>query len=271
MNPRTWLAIMAVAGIGIFALAFVDGWIMHDREVRGEGYRLVQVVLGVWEERGFPILAAGTVVALLVGIGAALAWAGRGSVPGWLLVVGAFLALGILASGAFPVSQDTLASSVDLSVGWPAAVAIALGILMVVAGIMSFGPPSTILAAGAFIAIVAFAAGSGGRWYGLQLAEGDGRHWSDGSYTRAAVGDQPTETLTFEGATITIGDRWSGSLDWNGWVINIVDDPACPDARGTYHAHGEGDEDLSFVKIIDTCRDGERAADLETGIWERVP
>ena len=118
---------------------------------------------------------------------------------------------------------------------------------------------------------VAFAAGSGGRWYGLQLAEGDGRHWSDGSYTRAAVGDQPTETLTFEGATITIGDRWSGSLDWNGWVINIVDDPACPDARGTYHAHGEGDEDLSFVKIIDTCRDGERAADLETGIWERVP
>jgi hypothetical protein len=216
-------------------------------------------------------LAAGTFVALLVGIGAALTWAGRRWVPGWLLVMGAFLALGILASGAFPVSQDTLASSVDLSPGWAAAGAIALGIIMVVAGAMSYGPRSTIVAAGAAIAIVAFAVGSGGRWYGLQLVEGDGRQWSDGSYTRAAVGDQPTETLTFEGDTITIGDRWSGSLDWNGWVINIVDDPACPDARGTYHAHGEGDEGLSFVKIIDTCSDGERAADLETGTWERMP
>ena len=53
MKRRSWLAIMAVAGIGIFALAFVDGWIVHDRELRGEGYRLVQVVLSVWEDRGF--------------------------------------------------------------------------------------------------------------------------------------------------------------------------------------------------------------------------
>ncbi|HJP71096.1 MAG TPA: hypothetical protein VJ975_05200 [Candidatus Limnocylindria bacterium] len=271
MNRRTWLAVMAVAGIGIFALGFVDGWIVHDRELRGEGYRLVEVVLGAWEERGFPILAAGTIVALVVGIGAALAWAGRAFVPGWLLVIGAFLALGVLASGAFPVSQDSLASSVDLSLGWPVAVAVVLGILLAGAGVMAFGPRPAIVAAGTIVAVVAFAAGSGGRWYGLQVAEGDGRHWSDGSYTRAAVGEQPTETLTFDGDRITIGDRWSGSLDWNGWVVNIEDDPACPDSRGTYHAHGEGEEDLSFVKIIDTCHDGERAADLETGIWERVP
>ena len=198
MNRRTWLAIMAVAGIGIFALAFVDGWIVHQRELRGEGYRLVEVVLGVWEERGLPIVAIGTIVALLVGIGATLAWAGRTAVPGPLLLVGAFLSLGILASGAFPVSQDSLASSVDLSIGWPLAVAIALSVIMVLAGFLAFRPRSTILAAGAVIAVVAFAAGSGGRWYGLHLAEGDGRHWSDGSYTRTALGGQPTETLTFD-------------------------------------------------------------------------
>ena len=29
--------------------------------------------------------------------------------------------------------------------------------------------------------------------------------------------------------------------------------------------------DLRFVKIVDTCRDGERAADLESGIWVRQP
>ena len=271
MSRRSWLAVMAVAGILTFALGLVDGWIVHDREVRGEGYRVVQVVLGAWEERGFPILAAGTVVALVVGIGAAMAGAGRAVVPGWLLVVGACLALGILASGAFPVSQDSLASSVDLSFGWPLAVAVGLATVMVAAGLLAFRPPAGVAVVAAALVVVAFSAGAGGRWYGLQLAEGDGRHWSDGSYTRTATGEEPTETLTFAGDTITIGDRWSGSLDWNGWVVNIVDDPACPDARGTYHAHGEGEEDLRFVKVIDTCRDGERAADLETGIWERVP
>jgi hypothetical protein len=51
--------------------------------------------------------------------------------------------------------------------------------------------------------------------------------------------------------------------------VTIDNDPACPDARGTYHAHGEGEADLSFVMVVDPCRDGERAADLETGIWER--
>jgi hypothetical protein len=271
MSRRSWLAILAVAGILVFALGFVDGWIVHDREVRGEGYRLVQVVLGVWEERGLPILAAGTIAALLVGIGAAMAWAGRAVVPAWVLVIGASLALGILASGAFPVSQDGLASSVDLSLGWPLAVAVGLGIVMAVAAFLAVPPRAGVIVAAAIVAIVAFGIGAGGRWYGLQLAEGDGRHWSDGSYTRTATGEQPTETLTFDGETIAIGDRWSGTLDWSGWVVNIEDDPACPDARGSYHAHGEGEDGLRFVKLIDTCRDGERAADLETGIWERVP
>jgi hypothetical protein len=52
----------------------------------------------------------------------------------------------------------------------------------------------------------------------------------------------------------------------------IIDgDPACPDSRGTYHARDAGDENLYFVKVVDTCADGARAADLETGTWVRVP
>ena len=51
----------------------------------------------------------------------------------------------------------------------------------------------------------------------------------------------------------------------------VDDDPACPDSRGAYHAHGVDDEDLRFVMVVDTCEDGARAADLETGIWERDP
>ena len=49
----------------------------------------------------------------------------------------------------------------------------------------------------------------------------------------------------------------------------IDDDPACPGSRGTYHAHGEADEGLRFVKVVDTCADGARARDFETGIWLR--
>ena len=41
--------------------------------------------------------------------------------------------------------------------------------------------------------------------------------------------------------------------------------------RGTYHAHGAADDELRFVKVVDMCDDGARAADLETGIWERDP
>jgi hypothetical protein len=34
-----WLGVRAVAGIVIIVISFADGWIAHDRELRGEGYR----------------------------------------------------------------------------------------------------------------------------------------------------------------------------------------------------------------------------------------
>ena len=105
----------------------------------------------------------------------------------------------------------------------------------------------------------------------LDAREGTGEHWQDGTYTRTA-GDGPS-SLTIEGGRFEIADRWAGTWESSGWTVVLADDPACPDARGTYHAHGEGEggEDLRFVRVVDICADGARAADLEAGIWERGP
>jgi hypothetical protein len=107
---------------------------------------------------------------------------------------------------------------------------------------------------------------------GLNLAEGTGRHYADGSYTRAATAGQPTETLTIDGETFTVNDRWSGSFEGDGLVVALEDDPACPDVRGSYHLFGvSGTDDLRFEAIVDTCAGGERDGDLSTGIWRRNP
>ena len=82
---------------------------------------------------------------------------------------------------------------------------------------------------------------------------------------------EPAETLTIAGDHVTIGDRWEGTWEWSGWTVTVDNDPACPDSRGTYHARDAGEENLRFVKVVDTCAEGARAADLETGIWVRVP
>ncbi len=50
----------------------------------------------------------------------------------------------------------------------------------------------------------------------------------------------------------------------------LDDDPACPAARGTYHAHGVDEEDLRLVMVVEPCMDGARATDLEAGTWERA-
>lgn len=271
MTSRHWLVILAVAGIAIFALSFVDLWIVHDREVRGEGYRFVSITSSAWQEPGFPVMAIGVVAALLVGLLAVASVVRAMPVPRWLLLTGSALSLAVLLSGAWPVAQDGHASSVDLSAGVALLAGIGLALLLVGAAFAGLRPGRRVVGAAGAIALVALVVGAGGRWLGLQWAEGTGRHWSEGSYTRTATGDQPTETLTIEGEAVTIGDRWSGSWEWSGWTVSIDGDPACPDDRGTYHAHGEGDDDLSFVMVVDPCRDGARAADLQTGIWERQP
>lgn len=271
MTARHWLAVMAVAGVAVFALSFVNAWIVHDREIRGEGYRFVQYYLSAWRGVGMPVLTLGVLAALVVAIGAGLSLSGRVPVSPWLLLLGSSVALGLIASAAWPVSQAGHASSVQLSMGLLLPIGIGLALLMVVAGAMVARPPTAVVAAVVVIGLVALGGGAGGRWLGLQAAEGTGRHWSEGSYARVATDGEPTETMTISGETVSVGERWGGSWEWSGWTVVIDSDPACPDSRGTYHAHGVGDEGLRFVKVVDTCEDGARAADLETGTWERVP
>ena len=269
MTSRRWLAVLVVVGIAIFALSFVNAWIVHDREVRGEGYRFVQHSVSAWRGVGMPVLSLGVVAALAVAVGAAFSLLGRLRVEPWLLVAGSFLTLGLIASTAWPVSQDGHASSVDLSPGIVLPFGFGLAILMVVAAVVLLRPSRRTTVAAAAIGLVALGAGAVGRSFALEAGEGTGRHWSEGSYTRTATEGEPTETLAIAGATVSISERWGGSWEWSGWTIVIDNDPACPDSRGTYHAHGVGDEDLRFVKVVDTCQDGARAADLETGTWER--
>lgn len=270
MTRSRWLVAIAVAGATIFALSFVNAWIVHDREVRGEGFRFVQYFLSAWRGVGMPVLTLAALVALGTGVWAA-AVLRRPSLAESPLIGGSAVVIGLMVAVAWPVSQDGHASSVDLSPGLLLPVGMLLGAVMF-GGSMAVVRPSRrqrLILAMAVVAVIV--AGAGARYLGLQMAEGTGRHWSEGSYTRPATGDRVAATLTIGDGTFRVDDRWSGTWEWSGWTVVVDNDPACPGSRGTYHAHGEEEEALRFVKVVDTCADGERAADFETGIWERLP
>jgi hypothetical protein len=270
LTRTRWLVAAAVAGVAVFALSFVNGWILHDRELRGEGYRHVQVLLSAWRGVGMPVLSVGAVAALAGGLWS-LVLLRRPTLPTWPLLAAGVVALSLVAASVWPVAQDSHASSVDLSPSLLVPVGLVLTAVLLVAGVTVARPSRRWLPVTAAAVLVLGGLGAGGRWAVLQAAEGDGRHWSDGSYTREATGGEATETLVIDGGRFSIGSRWSGTWEWSGWTVVLDDDPACPDARGAYHAHGEGDADLRFVRIVDTCGDGARGADLETGIWIRDP
>ena len=270
MTRSRWLVAIAMAGVAIFALSFVNAWIVHDRELRGEGYRFVQYFLSAWRGVGMPVLTVAALAALVTA-----AWAlgvlRRAPLPAWPLVAGSLLVLGLMVAVAWPLSQEGHASSVDLSPGLLLPAGMVLGAVMFGASMAVVRPSSRARLVLAVAAVAIIVAGAGTRHLGLQLAEGTGRHWSEGSYTRPADGDREAATLTIGDGTFRVDDRWSGTWEWSGWTVIVDDDPACPGSRGTYHAHGEEDEGLRFVKVVDTCAGGDRAADFETGIWERVP
>ena len=270
MTRSRWLLLVAVAGVVIFALSFVNAWIVHDRELRGEGYRFAQYYLSAWRGVGMPVLTLAALGALGTA-GWAVVLLRRASLPDWPLVPASAVVLGLILAAACPVSQDMHTSSVDLSSGPLLPVGLVLAIAMLSGSVAAARPSRRVVLAATVIGLVAVGVGAGGRWLGLQLVEGTGRHWSEGDYVRAATDGEPEEVLTIGDGTFAISDRWAGAWEWSGWTVVVDDDPACPDSRGAYHAHGVGEEDLRFVKIVDTCQDGARAADLETGVWERRP
>lgn len=273
MNPTRWLILIALAGIAILALSFTDGWIAHVREVRGEGSRFVQITLNAWRSVAIPVLTVGVLAALGTAVAAAT-WLCRPSImPRWLTLAGAVLAFALIGATALPIEQDGHASSVDLSAGWLTAIGTGLAGLMLVGAARVARPGPRLVVVLGVLGVVAFAGGASGRWLGLQWREGTGEHWSDGSYVRPATAGEQAETLTIDQGRFRISERWAGTWESSGGTIVLADDAACPDARGTYHAHDAGPSgvDLRFVKVVDTCGDGARAADLEAAIWERQP
>jgi len=269
MTARAWLAAVAASGVIVFALSFVRAWVAHERELRGEGYRFVSFVADAWREPAAPLLTVAVVLALVVGVAAALALWRHLGVSRSLLLVGSATVLALMVASAVPIAQDGHASSVDVRMAVLMPVGIGLSLLMTIGAATVARPRRTGAAAVAGAVILVVVGGVGGRWWLLQASEGTGRHWSDGSYVRRATGGEPTERMTIAGDRVTIGDRWQGTWEWSGWTVVIDDDAACPDSRGTYHARGVNDDDLRFVMVVDTCRDGARAADLQTGVWER--
>ncbi|MGI8658428.1 MAG: hypothetical protein ACR2K4_06625 [Candidatus Limnocylindria bacterium] len=271
MTHARWLWLVAVVSVVLLAISFVNGWIFHDREVRGEGYREVHVYLSAWRGVAMPVTTIAALGALAIGLGAAAAALGRRVVPPWLLIVGAAVVIGLIAASAVPVTKVGHASTVRLSAAWLLPVALAMAVVMAFGLRAALQPSRRVVVAALALGAVVLAGGAGARWLGLQWAEGTGRHWEVGSYTRPATNGEQTETLSLTGDRYAVDDRWSGDFESSGWTVIVDNDPACPEARGTYHAHGENEEDLRFVMVVDPCLGGERAADFETGIWKRDP
>ena len=57
MTRGRWLLVIAACGVAIFALSFVTGWMVQNRELRGEGYRYVVIAVSAWRGAGLPVLA----------------------------------------------------------------------------------------------------------------------------------------------------------------------------------------------------------------------
>ncbi|MEO8509990.1 MAG: hypothetical protein ABI534_01990 [Chloroflexota bacterium] len=269
IGVRRWSLLVAAAGVAIFALSFVPAWIVHERVVTGEGYRDVFVELSAWRDVAVPVVTAAALLALVVGLAGAVRALRPERIPGWLLIVGSVLVLGLLVASMLPVWQVGHASRVTLTPGWALIVAIGLGVVMLAAAVAPARPSGRVAIASVLLVLLVVAGGSIGRVIGLNLDEGDGRFWEAGSYTRPATGEEPAETISLDGSTYRVGDRWAGAFEWSGWTVVFDNDPACPDSRGSYHAHPAADAGIYFVRIVDTCLDGERGRDLETGIWAR--
>ncbi len=69
MTRTRWLWLVAATGVALLAISFVNGWIFHDREVRGEGYREVHVYLSAWRGVARPVTTIAALGALAIGWG----------------------------------------------------------------------------------------------------------------------------------------------------------------------------------------------------------
>jgi hypothetical protein len=270
MRPSRALVIVAVIGIAIFALSFVNGWIVHDREIRGEGYRHSVILLSAWRSVALPILGLGVCLALATAAGAVARLSGV-ALPGWLVAAGAVASLGLIASSVAPIGWDGHTTSIDLRPAPLTWVGIGLGLGLALSAALAARPSRRGWGLLAALGVVLFVAGVAGRQVVLTASGPSNQDWSDGTYV--LTGDGGQVALVVGDGRFSIGDRWGGTWEGSGgWTVALDDDPACPGSRGAYHVRDAGEEGrLLFVKIVDTCQDGARAEMLESGTWERQP
>jgi hypothetical protein len=273
VTARRALLVVAVAGAAIFALSFVNGWIVHDREIRGEGFRHSEILLSAWRSVAVPVLSAAALIALAAAVAAVAMLVRPGVVPPWTLVAASVAVLALVAATLVPLGWNGHTTSTDLRPGYLAIVGVVVAVAMLVAAWVAAGFGTARLAQLAVLGVLLAVLAVGGRWAVLAASGPSNQAWEEGTYVR--TGDNlPALTLTIEDGTYRIDDRWAGTWEGSGgWTVALDADPACPDSRGAYHARraGTDDQDLRFVKIVDTCQDGERARELEAGIWERQP
>lgn len=266
------LLLIVLGGAAMVGLSFILGWLVHDRVLLGEGPRDVLAHLNAWQSQSLPVLGSAVVIEAIVAVGALVFLVRPTSVSGTALLLATALGLGLLVASTWPVSQEGHASSVAISAGWPLLVGLVLAAGMLVCALLLGPVTRPVLVAAVSVAVVAAVGGASGRQIGLDLAEGTGQHWSEGTYTRAATAGAPTELLTMRSGRYSVDDRWSGSFEASGNVVILTGDPACPEARGSYHVHAAGTSgNIRWEKIVDVCAGGERASDLQAGIWQRNP
>lgn len=259
----SWPWVLAVIGLAVLALAFVPEWLTHHREMRGEGYRTLTIGLNAWQLRSVPVISAGVVTAVVVGF-AALVLPRRWH--GWLPAAAA-IPLGLFLAAAFPIAHFGQVSTVWVSPGWVLPVAIVAVAAMTVVASRRAPLTRRVVAVGVGVFVLTVGAGVGMRVIGLEQALADRPHWTDGSYVRDEDGAR--RELTLEEGRYAAG-TWSGRFEASGLTMILVDDPACPDARGAYRIFDAGGDDIRWELIVDVCADGARTEDL-VGTWQRQP
>ena len=264
------LAVIALAGAGIAALSLVPAWLLHVRDVGGHGLTAISVVWSAWEGRAIPFLPVAAILAAgLAALAVATLVSRKPIRPGWLVSLSA-LCLALLIGSAVPLGWEGFSSAVHLTPHWALLASLALAALALASAAALVGGGRWLLPC-AVVLLALSATTFGGRVLALNLAEGNPRHYADGSYLREATGGQPTETLVISDGTFSVGGRWSGTISGRGLVAVLTDDPACPDDRGSYRVFAAGGQDIRWDLILDLCANDERARDLTTGTWVRQP
>jgi hypothetical protein len=256
-----WAWAVAGLALALLALSLIPEWLVHHRELRGEGYRSLVVGLTAWQLRSGSLPVLGGAVALAAAVGALVV--ARPSWRPWASV-GAAAVLGLLLAGLVPVSTVGHISRLWIGPGWALVVAIVLAAGIAVLVLRGTRPSRSIAVAALAALLVSAGMGTGTRMLQLELVEGATPNWSDGTWHRA---DGASGELVLDEGTFAL-DGWSGQMEPAGINVILTDDAGCPDARGFYRVRTV-DDGVLWERVIDTCADGARAEALE-GIWRQA-